>query len=194
MKVTAKVTLWIVVTTLLTGITFSASARPHDEWPYPGRQFSIMHMGIGYLYHNGLFFRHKGGRFLVVAPPFGAIVPVLPFGCVSFTFGPGVVYYFLDGVYYRSVPDGYVVVPESEVEEYRLQKEISESKLSVERSTGTAVSGDNISGEFTINVPNGDGSYTPVRLKKSGNGYTGPQGEYYEGNPSVEQLKVLYGK
>lgn len=43
-----------------------------------------------------------------------------------------------------------------------------------------------------INVPNSNGSYTPVKLTKHGQGYTGPQGEYYESYPSVEQLKVLY--
>ena len=33
-----------------------------------------------------------------------------------------------------------------------------------------------------------------VTLKRSGNGFVGPQGEYYADNPTVEQLKVLYGK
>lgn len=46
----------------------------------------------------------------------------------------------------------------------------------------------------TINIPNSGGGYTAVALKRSGNGYVGPQGEYYPGNPTVEQLKVLYGK
>jgi len=48
--------------------------------------------------------------------------------------------------------------------------------------------------QITINVPNSNGSYTPVTLVKYGNGYIGPQGEYYPGNPTVEQLKALYGK
>ncbi len=46
----------------------------------------------------------------------------------------------------------------------------------------------------TINVPNSNGSYTPVTLVKQGDGYVGPQGEYYPNHPTVEQLKVLYGK
>lgn len=45
-----------------------------------------------------------------------------------------------------------------------------------------------------INIPNSNGSYTPVTLWKSFDGYVGPQGEYYPGRPTVEQLKVLYGK
>ncbi len=47
---------------------------------------------------------------------------------------------------------------------------------------------------ITINVPNTNGSYTPVTLVRRNNGYIGPQGEYYPGNPTVEQLKLLYGR
>ena len=47
---------------------------------------------------------------------------------------------------------------------------------------------------FTINIPNSKGSYTPVILKRAGNGFTGPQGEFYPEFPRVEQLKVMYGK
>lgn len=45
-----------------------------------------------------------------------------------------------------------------------------------------------------INIPNSNGSYTQVTLRKSGSGYIGPQGEYYPEHPTVEQLKALYGK
>ena len=44
-----------------------------------------------------------------------------------------------------------------------------------------------------INIPNSNGSYTPVTLVRQGNGYIGPQGEYYASRPTVAQLKVLYG-
>lgn len=47
---------------------------------------------------------------------------------------------------------------------------------------------------LTINIPNSQGGYTAITFKKAGDGYVGPQGEYYSGNPTVEQLKVLYGK
>lgn len=46
----------------------------------------------------------------------------------------------------------------------------------------------------TVNVPNDNGGYTAVVLKKSGDGFVGPQGEYYAQLPSVDQLKVMYGK
>ena len=45
----------------------------------------------------------------------------------------------------------------------------------------------------TINIPNSKGGFTPVRLVKHNNGYIGPQGEFYAGHPTVEQLKALYG-
>lgn len=50
------------------------------------------------------------------------------------------------------------------------------------------------SGTVTINIPNSKGGFTPVVLKKYKDGYLGPQNEYYKGNPTVEQLKLLYGK
>ena len=46
---------------------------------------------------------------------------------------------------------------------------------------------------INVNIPNSNGSYTTVTLQKSGNGYLGPQGEYYPGHPTVEQLRTLYG-
>jgi len=154
-------------------------------WPYAGRHFVVNHRGRTYFYHSGLFFRKSGIKFVVVAPPIGAIVPVLPFGFVTFMFGPGIVYYYLDGVYYKPVPEGYVVVPESEFEKYKQQKETLKKEESDKNVSGE---------EYVVNIPNSDGTFTPVKLKKSNNGYIGPQGEFYEGHPSVEQLRVLYGK
>lgn len=52
----------------------------------------------------------------------------------------------------------------------------------------------NIERTIVINVPNHNGSYTPIALRKSGRGYIGPQGEYYHGNPTVAQLAALYGR
>jgi hypothetical protein len=46
----------------------------------------------------------------------------------------------------------------------------------------------------TVNVPNSSGGYTAVVLKRSGNGYVGPQGEYYDQVPTTEQLQAMYGR
>ncbi|MEI6562786.1 MAG: glycine zipper domain-containing protein [bacterium] len=44
-----------------------------------------------------------------------------------------------------------------------------------------------------INVKNSNGSYTPVNLRRAGNQYLGPRGEYYSTLPTEAQLKVAYG-
>jgi hypothetical protein len=46
---------------------------------------------------------------------------------------------------------------------------------------------------FTINIPNNNGGYTAVTLKRSGNGYIGPQVEFYPEFPKVSHLQVIYG-
>jgi len=54
----------------------------------------------------------------------------------------------------------------------------------------TTYSGDTV----TVNVPNNSGGITSVVLKRSGNGYVGPQGEYYDQVPTTVQLQAMYGK
>jgi hypothetical protein len=60
----------------------------------------------------------------------------------------------------------------------------------VAQGPSTTYSGDTV----TVNVPNNNGGYTAVVLKRSGNGYVGPQGEYYDQVPSTAQLQAMYGK
>ena len=46
-----------------------------------------------------------------------------------------------------------------------------------------------------MNVPNKNGSYTPVTLQPMPDGtYVGPRGEVYTTKPTVDQLKEMYGK
>ena len=54
----------------------------------------------------------------------------------------------------------------------------------------TTYSGDTV----TVNISNSNGTYTAVVLKRSGNGYVGPQGEYYDQIPTTAQLQAMYGK
>lgn len=44
-----------------------------------------------------------------------------------------------------------------------------------------------------INVHNTNGSITPVTIRKAGNQYIGPRGEYYGALPTEQQLKGPYG-
>ncbi len=95
----------------------------------------------------------------------------------------GTTYYYCDNVYYTACPSGYMLVspPPAVPAALVLSPEVTQ----LQNVPGQAV---------TIHVPNSNGSYTPVRLIKQNDGYIGPQGEYYAGNPTVEQLTALYGK
>jgi len=44
-----------------------------------------------------------------------------------------------------------------------------------------------------VNIPNDNGSFTPVTLRRSNGSYIGPRGEYYMTMPTTEQLKMAYG-
>lgn len=157
----------------------SAFARGHEERSEHARHEVVVVDHHRYHYRDGRFYRPGwfGFEFAVIAPPIGAVVTFLPVGHRTVIVG-GISYYYYDNVYYKACPTGYVVVPAPVVT----------STVVAEPAQGT--SGDKV----TINVPNANGSFTSVILVKHGNGYIGPQGEYYPGNPSVEQLKALYGK
>ena len=47
--------------------------------------------------------------------------------------------------------------------------------------------------QVVIEIQNDNGSVTPVKLKKKGSIYIGPKGERYDGLPTEEQLKPIYG-
>lgn len=44
-----------------------------------------------------------------------------------------------------------------------------------------------------VNIPNDNGSFTPVTLRRSNGTYVGPRGETYMTMPTTEQLKMAYG-
>jgi uncharacterized protein YcfJ len=48
-------------------------------------------------------------------------------------------------------------------------------------------------GSVVVNIHNSNGSVTPVRLTRSGAGYTGPRGEVYDHFPTEAELKPVYG-
>jgi len=62
-----------------------------------------------YFYHRGAFYRRRPPGYVVVRAPIGAVVPAIPFGCVTFGARKHS-YYYYGGVYYRRAPSGYVVV------------------------------------------------------------------------------------
>ena len=69
-----------------------------------------------YRYYDGMFFEpHWPGRYVVVAPPIGIHVPMLPLGYVSFAIGPRS-YFYVNSTFYLWEPRtrDYVVVQEPE--------------------------------------------------------------------------------
>ncbi len=98
-------------------------------------------------------------------------------------------YYIYNGSYYQPVapPQNYIQPADTQVE---AMGSITPS------GTVTAVSPDAedaAQDSFTVNIPNNNGGFTPVIIKKSGSGYTGPQGEFYPDFPKIAQLKAMYG-
>ena len=141
--------------------------------------------GRRYYYCDGVFYRKSNFKYMVIAPPSGAVVTVLPVGIQPVIIN-GATYYTNAGVYYQYTPQGYVVVPQPQVTVIEAAKAVD--TISNEDSTGNAED------SFTVNVANTKGGYTAVALKRSGDGFIGPQGEFYAEFPKVEQLRIMYGK
>jgi hypothetical protein len=92
----------------------------HDRY-YPPRGAFVASLPDGYrhythsgrdlFFHGGVWYEPRGTRFVVVYPPVGLMVSVLPAFYTTLWFG-GVPYYYADEVYYRWRPDlnGYSVV------------------------------------------------------------------------------------
>jgi hypothetical protein len=129
--------------------------------------------GDRHYYRNGRWYRRGwfGFEFVVSVLAIGAFIDSLPPRHTTVVV-ESTPYYHDDRYYYRQLPEGgYVVVPAPVI--VQPQSQIPETS--------------------TVNIPNSRGGYTSVTLRKSGNGFVGPQGEYYADSPTVDQLRVLYG-
>ena len=156
--------------------------------------------GHGHYYYRGGHW-YGGGWFwggFATGLALGTIVTTLPpyYGTVYVSGAP---YYYYDSVYYRPCPSGYIIVPApatTTAVEAPAAAAVVAAPASIAVTAAPAVTQPKaVSGEaVVINIPNAKGGYTPVTLTKYKTGYIGPQGEYYEGHPTVEQLRVLYGK
>jgi hypothetical protein len=67
--------------------------------------------GVPYFFSAGVWYALYGAAYVVVAPPYGITVPVLPPYYTTVWIG-GTPYYYANRVYYAQSPQGYVVVPE----------------------------------------------------------------------------------
>jgi hypothetical protein len=168
--------------------------HPHYGWHLhylPAGCFSIWVGGARYYYYDGLYYSYVGdGDYVIVNPPVGAYVNTIPpdFQPVIIN---GRTYYTDNGVYYILTRyHGYKVVVAPVVYAQPQQVIVSQPVNTVVTTQAPVYNQDS----FPVNIPNNSGGYTSVVIRRSGNGYVGPQGEFYAQFPSVAQLKVMYGK
>lgn len=76
----------------------------------PRHNTVIVHHGVSYYYANGCYYRPHHRGYVVVTPPVGLHVRVLPVGYTNVVIG-GRTYYYFGGVYYvQQEPDMYTIV------------------------------------------------------------------------------------
>ena len=144
----------------------------------PMGSISIGFGGGKYYYGSGLFYRTYQHQYVVVPPPAGVVVYSIPAQYNQVVID-GMIYYTYNGVYYTRVPQGYQVVQPPPVV--------------VEAASVTTTSLPDEEQIFTVNIPLTQGGYKAVAIRRDGEGFQGPQGEYYPEFPKVQQLKVMYG-
>jgi hypothetical protein len=95
-------------------------ARYHHDRYYPPRGYVfgalppsprlVVHAGVQFYFSAGVWYRAEGpARFVVVAPPIGVVVPLLPPFYTTLWVG-AVPYYYANDVYYVQGPQGFTVV------------------------------------------------------------------------------------
>jgi hypothetical protein len=166
----------------------AAQAYPHYH-PHPHRVIiherpytRVIVRGSPYWFHDGYYYHHHHGRYFLIGPPLGIVVPILPVGCVRLHFGP-TPYYWYAGSYYREAPGGYVVVQKPDT--VYVEKALEAGQGSDEKFAEPV--------SKTVMVKNSNGSQTPVRLEESDGKWKGPRGELYDDFPTDEQLHSAYG-
>jgi len=166
----------------------------------PDGYYTVWAGGTRYFYYDGLYYVRVEGGYMLVAPPLGAYVSAIPpdFHPVMIN---GRVYYTDNEVYYLLTErHGYKVVERPVVyvrPETVVVAQPTVTVVATQAAPPVAVAAPAVVDTpeaFPVNVPNDKGGYTTVVIKKSGNGFVGPQGEFYAQFPKVVQLKAMYGK
>lgn len=172
----------------------------------PPGYISLLVGGLAYLYCEGLFYRYTPAGYIVVTPPAGAVIPTLPVGYTTVV-SNGMPYYYYGYTYYISAPNGYAVAATPVAPQIPTQAPVAPlpamptslpapaaaAQPAATVTTSPAKTEGN-NDAFEIYIPNGNGSYTSVTLRKTEKGFLGPQGEFYQDHPTVEQLRERYTK
>ncbi|MDE1920431.1 MAG: hypothetical protein KGJ09_02125 [Candidatus Omnitrophica bacterium] len=131
----------------------------------PHSYFTVWAGRQRYYYSDGLYYRPIGREYVIIQPPVGAYVNTIPSDYTPITIND-TTYYTNNGIFYVHTPMGFKVVS---------------SPIGIETA-------------FTVNIPKTKGGYQSVIIRKSSNGFIGPQGEFYEEFPKVSQLQAMYDK
>jgi len=152
--------------------------------------------GVEFFFWEGMYYRSMADHYVVVQAPIGAVVTAIP-PQAQLIVVDGVPYYTVNGVTYISTTYGYQVVPPPTVVVVRPEPTVQQTTVFATPAMSApmaAPSAPPVDEAFTVNIPNARGTYSAVSIKRAGNGFVGPQGEYYPEFPKVEQLKLMYGK
>ena len=150
--------------------------------------------GASLLYSAGMFYRSTPAGYVVVPAPMGAVVPALPPGYTVVYMG-GTPYYYYGNAYYTVAPNGYVVTAPPAVAAAPVAVAPSVAPVSAPAAQQSVPSTTNEpSDAVETYIPNGNGSFTVVTLRKTEKGFLGPQGEFYADHPTEDQLKARYCK
>lgn len=208
----------IVIAVLTVGIIAADSSsvfarmrhrKPVRHHPYYGKKVSLPDLlvkavvigGLEYYYHQGYFYRRGSGGYIIVDAPVGAMVETIPSGYKVVVIN-GKTYYYHNDMYFVRRGKKYAVVSDPVYQVVELPKEVQviDVEPAVINTNVSPVAKQNnqaavyTKNTFPVNIPNANGSYSQVKIVRAGNGFIGPQGEYYTEFPKVEQLKVMYGK
>ncbi len=148
--------------------------------------------GSRYYYYDGLYYNRFGREYVIVAPPVGAVVHSIPTDFRPVVIN-GVTYYEDRGTYYVYTRAGYQVVSQP-VELIQPRVVTAQAEATIATQVNALPVGLEPEESFTVNIPNNQGGYTAVLLRRSAKGFVGPQGEFYSDFPKIAQLKVMYAK
>ena len=112
----------------------------------------------------------------------GTILATLP-PHYSTVYVGNVPYYYDGAYYYQRGPSGYVVVQPVTAPVVVGPTPAVVVAQPVEHNRSV-----------TVKISNKNGTVTEVMLVRKGNGFVGPQGEYYDTMPTTEQLSAIYSQ
>lgn len=184
MKITLKIFFVFLFLSLL-------AFKPTPSYAYwHGHSYVGVNIGVwpGSYYYGDPYYHHYYDPYYADPYYYPATVVV-----ASSNYQPvvvnGVTYYVNNGVYYVYTQYGYQAVSTPVATSQPVVQ-----VPTVVASTPTVSTAASTDDSITINIPNNKGGYSAVLLKRSGNGFIGPQGEFYSEFPKVSQLQVMYGK